>query len=68
MTEEGTTMTLESMKSTFNVNVNIFLFFRIRKLIKSSTRDFKDENPSKLQHPNCLNHLKGDVENFIIFF
>ena len=58
MTEEGTTMTLESMKSTFNVNVNILHYFRIRKLIKSSTRDFKDANPSKLQHPNCPFHLK----------
>ena len=58
MTEEGRTMTLESMKSTFNVNVNILHYFRIRKLIKSSTRDFKDENPSKLQHPNCPFHLK----------
>ena len=58
MTEEGTTMTLESMRSTFNVNVNKLHYFRIRKLIKSFTSDFKDENPLKLQHPNCPFHLQ----------
>ena len=57
-TEEGTAMTLESMKSTFNVNVNILHYFRIRKLIKSFTSDFKNENLPKLQHPNCPFHLK----------
>ena len=48
MTEDlGTTMTLESMRSTFNVKINVLQYFRIRKLIKSFTSNFKDENPRK---------------------
>ena len=58
MTEEGTTMTLENMRSIFNVNINILHYFRIRKLIKSFTGDSKDGNPIKLQHPNCPFHLQ----------
>ena len=57
MTEEGTTMTLESMRPIFNVNINILHYFRIRKLIKSFTSDFKDGNPIKL-HQNCPFHLQ----------
>ena len=55
--EEGTTMTLESMRSIFIVNINILHYFRIKKLIQSFTSDFKDETPIKLQLPNCPFHL-----------
>ena len=69
-TEEGTTMTLESMRSIFNVNINTLHYFRIRKLIKSFTSEFKE-----LQHPNFPFHLqillrqkKGCKEFYNIFF
>ena len=74
ITEEDTTMTLESMRFIYNVNINILHYFRIIKLIKSFTSDFKDENPIKLQHPNCPFHLqillrhKRGTEKFIISF
>ena len=58
MTEEGKTMTLYSVKSTFSVNINILDYFQIKKLIKSFTSDFKDENSLKIPYPNCPFHLQ----------